>query len=576
MENKIINDFFNIENADFVDDIKISQKTINNVTYYKLHFTFNNKDIHEMKISFKKMVKDVSFTYKPSFLANTNYRPNWDYGNSIESKFSHCSPIFGLLNAKNEMIYSVSLSDCAHIIRMHIGVIEETLESICIIRLFDSFTTLDNGYELEIRVDENIKPLSDALKEINDYLYKVNNIKMNITSSAYNLVYSTWYNFHQNLKQDELLEEMKLASNYGVKTLIIDDGWQTDDSSRGYSFCGDWEIAKSRFYNFKKFVEDVHKLNIKVMLWIGLPFIGKNSKHYEKLKGKYLNNDENSDTFIIDPRYKKCRDYVVSTLTRLLTSYDLDGFKIDFIDSFNLSDKNTYNKEMDYKSLETALDKLFISINNLKEIKNDLLIEFRQNYTSPVLDKSANMIRVADCPADYKTNYSEIINLRLTTKLAVSADMTIFASGDSISQKARHLYATMFGVPQFSFVLKNLSNDDKKLLKTFSQFYLKNQDILMANNFKALGNPISYDMAYSFKDNKRIIALYNTNYLCINDDDVKTTIVNLSSNDNIIIETNKKINVQIFDAFYRLVDSLTLTNKLNKINIPSFTIIEIN
>ena len=98
----------------------------------------------------------------------------------------------------------------------------------------------------------------------------------------------------------------------------------------------------------------------------------------------------------------------------------------------------------------------------------------------------------------------------------------------------------------------------------------------MANNFKALGNPVSYDMAYSFKDNKQIIALYNTNYLCINDDDVKTTIVNLSSNDNIIIETNKKINVQIFDAFYRLVDSLTLTNKLNKINIPSFTIIEIN
>ena len=576
MENKIINDFFNIENADFVDDIKISQKTINNVTYYKLHFAFNNKDIHEMKVSFKKMVKDVSFTYKPSFLANTTYRPNWDYGNGIESKFSRCAPIFGLLNAKNEMIYSVSLSDCTHIIRMHIGVIEETLESICIIRLFDSFTTLDDGYELEIRVDENIKPLSDALKEINDYLYKVNNIKMNITPSAYNLVYSTWYNFHQNLKQDELLEEMKLASIYGVKTLIIDDGWQTDDSSRGYSFCGDWEVAKSRFYDFKKFVEDVHKLNIKVMLWIGLPFIGKNSKHYEKLKGKYLNNDESNDTFIIDPRYKKCRDYVVSTLTRLLTSYDLDGFKIDFIDSFNLSDKNTYNKEMDYKSLETALDKLFISINNLKEIKNDLLIEFRQNYTSPVLDKSANMIRVGDCPADYKTNYSEIINLRLTTKLAVSADMTIFASSDSISQKARHLYATMFGVPQFSFVLKNLSNDDKKLLKTFSEFYLKNQDILMANTFKALGNPVSYDIAYSFKDNKRIIALYNTNYLCINDEDVKTTIVNLSSNDNIIIETNKKLNVQIFDAFYRLVDSLTLTNKLNKINIPSFAIIEIN
>ena len=37
------------------------------------------------------------------------------------------------------------------------------------------------------------------------------------------------------LDEAELLRELKLAKTLGMETVIIDDGWQTDDNSRGYA-----------------------------------------------------------------------------------------------------------------------------------------------------------------------------------------------------------------------------------------------------------------------------------------------------------------------------------------------------
>ncbi len=38
-------------------------------------------------------------------------------------------------------------------------------------------------------------------------------------------------------------EECKAAAEYGFKNVIVDDGWQTDDTNCGYLYCGDWEVC---------------------------------------------------------------------------------------------------------------------------------------------------------------------------------------------------------------------------------------------------------------------------------------------------------------------------------------------
>ena len=28
-----------------------------------------------------------------------------------------------------------------------------------------------------------------------------------------------------------------------MESIIVDDGWQTDDNNRGYAYCGDWAVT---------------------------------------------------------------------------------------------------------------------------------------------------------------------------------------------------------------------------------------------------------------------------------------------------------------------------------------------
>ena len=46
----------------------------------------------------------------------------------------------------------------------------------------------------------------------------------------------------------------------------------------------------------------------------------------------YLSDDFKAG--IIDPRYPEMRNYITDTYVKMVTDYDLDGLKLDFIDSF--------------------------------------------------------------------------------------------------------------------------------------------------------------------------------------------------------------------------------------------------
>ena len=123
---------------------------------------------------------------------------------------------------------------------------------------------------------------------------------------------SLWYSFHQMLSVEEIINECKLSKEMGMETVIIDDGWQTDDNNRGYAYCGDWELAESKVGDMKTMVDEIHKIGMKVMLWFSVPFVGEKSKIFDRFKGMYLYHDSRLGTAVLDPRYKEVRDYLTT------------------------------------------------------------------------------------------------------------------------------------------------------------------------------------------------------------------------------------------------------------------------
>ena len=105
---------------------------------------------------------------------------------------------------------------------------------------------------------------------------------------------SLWYSYHQQLDVDEIVAECALSKPLGMDTVIIDDGWQTDDNSRGYQFCGDWEVTPKKIPDMKQFIDRIHATGMKVMLWYSVPFVGKSTKAYARFSDMLLDETGNS------------------------------------------------------------------------------------------------------------------------------------------------------------------------------------------------------------------------------------------------------------------------------------------
>ncbi|WP_411020093.1 hypothetical protein, partial [Salmonella sp. ZJJH21_0028] len=96
-------------------------------------------------------------------------------------------------------------------------------------------------------------PIYTSLRDVADWWANMEQYTpITVPQSALEPMYSTWYSYHQNIKHDELLAESKLAKQLGYGAIIVDDGWQTNDSNRGYAYTGDWD--PERLTNIEKFV----------------------------------------------------------------------------------------------------------------------------------------------------------------------------------------------------------------------------------------------------------------------------------------------------------------------------------
>ena len=77
---------------------------------------------------------------------------------------------------------------------------------------------------------------------------------------------------------------------------------------------------------------------------------------------------------------------------------------------------------MDYAGLDQAVQRLMVDVmRELRAIKSDILIEFRQRYIGPAMREFGNMFRVGDCPENASTNRVGVVDLRLTSGHTASA-----------------------------------------------------------------------------------------------------------------------------------------------------------
>ena len=530
-----------------------------------------------IRLSWEQPIVDIQGVWHPNGYRNRGLMPDWTGG--YASKSTSSAPVVSLFNGTSRNRMTFAFSDTLNPVVCRAGVHEETAVFHCSVTLFEEPTSPLNHYEATLRVDLRDVAYFDSLNEVQTWWSGLPGLTPSpVPAAAREPMYSTWYSLHQLVEPGAIEEQCRLAKALGCETVIVDDGWQTSNNARGYAYCGDWEVCADKIPDMKAHVERVHHLGMKYMLWYSVPYVGKHSKAWDRFSDKMLYTIESRGYGVVDPRYPEVREYLIGLYEQAMLEWNLDGFKLDFVDSFNLPEemKNETGGGRDYVSVPVAVDRLMTDImDRLRGIDPNVMIEFRQSYVGPYMRKYGNMFRAADCPNDYIDNRVRTLDIRLLCgDTAAHSDMLMWHPMDPAESAALQLINVLFAVPQLSVLLDRLPDEHVKMTAFWLAFWNEHRCVLLDGRLEPFHPELMYPLVLASNEERLVAAIYYRTIVTLNRElPEQFILVNGTRIDGVVIELDRDGGsraLEIKDCMGNVVEQRVLHLKagIHRIQVP--------
>jgi alpha-galactosidase len=499
------------------------------------------------------------------------------YPSRVSAMLARDAPVVTLFGTDDGNRLTFALSDALNASQLTAGVREEDGRIYPQAQLLIERHRAVTQYRIELWLDRRPVRYERALADVADWWAGHEGYEPSpVPETARLPMYSTWYSYHQNVTAEALLPEIELARPLGYEAIIIDDGWQTLDSNRGYPYTGDWEPEK--IPDMRGFVDAAHSRDMKVLLWYAISLVGERSALYPRFEGKYLRYWDGQGAWELDPRYPEVREHIIDTYATAMREWGVDGFKLDFIGRFVANDATVLEAVdgRDYGSVNEATDRLFTDLMQaLRAIDPDVMIEFRQPYIGPLMRKYGNMFRAGDSPNAITTNRVRVVDLRLLSgSTAVHSDMIMWHRDEPVTVAARQLLNVLFSVPQVSVRLAELPADHRAMLRHYTDYWRQNRHILLDGDLRAHQPLLNYPVIRAHARGEEIVVRYADQVIDLaTDARSRLDIVNAGPSGQVAIRAPRDLgsyDVTILDVEGGVVrrDVLDLTAGLHHLEIP--------
>lgn len=549
-----------------------NEREENGIKHFTVHAKLSEKAVPEkFSVQFEIPHIECFSVWSPYLSHCRRIGPDWGPSTTY-ANIASSMPVQSVLSVDGNNRLTLAIDDAMSPTAIKTGVREEDGNIVVTFTFFTETTTAIEEYSATVRVDTRDIPFYDAVYDVvrwweNECGYT----PLSVPEHAKLPMNSMWYSYHQNLDSESIVREARLAKELGMESIIVDDGWQTDNLGRGYAYCGDWELATTKIPDMREVVDRVHAEGVKLILWFSVPFVGKYSRAFERFKDMVLSdNPYQYEHTQLDPRYKEVRDFLIGVYKKYLVEWDLDGFKLDFIDSFRLTPSTIApDDRRDYESLVEAVDRLMTDITiELKKIKPDILIEFRQTYVGPAIRKYGNMLRATDCPNDAISNRKHTLDLRLTSgNTAVHSDMLMWNKDDTPESAMLQFTSILYSVPQVSLRLDTISDVHRKALKFYLSFWRENADILMNGKLHVYDTAHDYSGACAVLDKKAIYTSYVQTVIDGADYD-ELTIVKASKGNSVYVKNCKGKSYTAVNCLGETISEGIIDSTIAEIELP--------
>lgn len=526
-------------------------------------------DAAELELNISRQIPDICVhaLWSPLSYHGKGIMPNW--GGYFGSCAMSGAPVMSALAYDDSNRITLACSDAKNSVRMHTGIIEENgcLDMVILIHVGCAVS----HYETDIRIDTRTdKKFYECVADVTKWWESYDGYQpAAVPDDAKMPLYSAWYSYHQQVDVPAIVEECRQFARAGCRVLIVDDGWQTDDNARGYDYCGDWMPTSVKVPDMKAFVDAVHETGMKFMLWYSVPFVGEYTDAYKRFSDKML-YCASGKTHVLDPRFPEVREYLINLYRNAVLDWGLDGFKLDFVDSFRQSAE--VRDGMDYVSVYDAVDRLLKDvIAALRALNPDILLEFRQSYIGPLMRTFGNMFRVGDCPCDSYTNRMGSLSLRMTSgNTAVHSDMVMWHYDETPEAAAFQLTGVLFAVPQISTKWHCMTEGQQKMVAAYTALWTKYRDTLLGGTmlYHSYANNFPYVSARS--EEVQVGAVYDgmCAYIEVPTDEIVLVNASLAHRILLICEEKLAYTYEICDCMGNAVGSGILSSDDGKQMIP--------
>lgn len=368
-----------------------------------------------------------------------------------------------------------------------------------------------DAYDLEVLLDSRAQPLVTTVKGLTDWYAAAHRCALTPPAEHTRAaVYSTWYSFQQTIDAQTVEAEATRARDLGFGTVIVDDGWQTHDTSRDYAYCGDWLPDAVKFPDMAAHVARVQDLGLRCLLWIAPPLLGRRSSAWPALSAHTLGFNDEWQAAVLDPREPAVRDHLVAACARVVQEWNVDGLKIDFIDSLSRFPAPPASPTADCALVADGADRLLAAITaQIHAHRPDAMVEFRQEYVSPRLWRYGNLLRAFDCPYDAIENRVRTVHARLLAGPGTAhSDPITWHPASSGADVARHLISAAFAVPQISMRLDVLSAEHRHVLARWLGIPAWWRDVLLGGHLTAIQPGLNYPAVTAHLGTDAVLASY--------------------------------------------------------------------
>jgi len=380
----------------------------------------------------------------------------------------------------------------------------------------------------ELIIDRRERPWGSCLEDFREVLGIP---KQHFPDAAWEPVFCTWYAVPAAVTQEWVEKNAAIAAELGFTTLIIDDGWcfgqmkrvSPETISAWYENIGDWEVSSSKFPDFTAHIQRMQKLGLRYLLWVSPFLIGDHSSIYQKIK-RATDESYLEGYYLLNVKHREEAKLILTKISSLMQKYPIDGLKIDFLDQYFPSLDAPRGRET-FAFIESLSSEI-------RKIKKDALLEFRQAYATPAMLPYATQFRAGDVPFDFLDNFQRLAQIRvgLGDGIPVHADPAYWHPQESPVNIARHLIASLAGVPMLSMEMTKLAEHEQRIISHWLHFYREHLNTFKNGCWKVQYHHSAVSFVAVQTANEQIIILNDEARLseALNDKMGTTHILNLS------------------------------------------------